>query len=124
MILINSEGDAQAKYQVLRIQLENLKALLVEIYVLSSWKAEVENLERSHIQTLELFQTEFIDQDSSELLTQYYVEINKQLRLLGADIKLLKISRQTETLHKRINQAGDRLTLLLTYCDRIVEMNG
>jgi hypothetical protein len=127
MILVNPKEDSQDKYQVLRIQLENLKALLAEIYQLSSWKTEVENLERSHLQTLELFQTEFTDrisQDSPETLVSYYVEINKQLRMLGADINLLKISRQAETLHKRINQASDRLTLLLTYCDRASEING
>ena len=123
MISINSEGDSRTKDLTLRSQLESLKALVSEMYELTSWKSAVENLDRSHFQTLELFQTQFVDRDSNELLNQYYVEINKQLRLLGADINLMKTSRQAETLHKRLSQASDRLNLLFTYCDRIAEIS-
>jgi hypothetical protein len=126
MILVNLEDGARDKHQVLRIQLENLKAILAGMAELTTGKTEVENLERSHFQILELFQTDFTDRispDSPETLVSYYVEINKQLRMLGADINLLKTSRLAETLHKRIHQASDRLSLLITYCDRVAEIS-
>ncbi len=121
-------GDSQAKYQTMRDRLEAFKILLNSIpenqpknqQAIGSWK---EDLERSHLRIQEFFQTEILDciNSTSEEAIPHYVEIDKQLRLLEADIKLLKITRKPETLTRRINQASDRLTLLSTYCDSLLK---
>lgn len=48
-----------------------------------------------------------------------HVEINKQLRLLAVDIMFLQAARQSITAQKRQAQMGDRLRLLLRYCDAL-----
>jgi len=115
--------NPENKYQALRDQLEELENLLNQMRSLSVWVVEAKNIERSHLKIQELFQTQILDQisPSEELNIPHYVEINKQLRLLGADIKLLKTARQPKTLNQRIDKACDRLTLLLIYCKALVE---
>jgi hypothetical protein len=114
--------NPQDRYQALRDQLEKFETRLNQMRSLSVWAVEAKNIERSHLKIQELFQTQILDQISpaEELNIPHYVEINKQLRLLGADIKLLKTARLGETLNKRIDQACDRLTLLFTYCDALL----
>jgi hypothetical protein len=108
--------DPPTKFQVLREEIENLKSLLDQMRGLTDVKVHIRNLERSHQHTQEFFQTQLLDQilPTEDDLIPYYVEINKQLRLLGADVSLLKTSRQS--LNQRFDKAGDRITLLLTYC--------
>ncbi len=120
---LNPQVNPQDQYQALREQLEKLENRLKQMRSLSVWAVEAKYMERSHLKIQELFQTQLLDQisPSEELNIPHYVEINKQLRLLGADIKLLKTARQPETLNKRINQACDRLTLLFTYCDALLD---
>lgn len=113
--------NLQDQYQALRDQLQKLENRLNQMRSLSVWAVEAKNMERSHLKIQELFQTQILNQPNQELNIPHYVEINKQLRLLGADIKLLKTARQPETLNKRINQACDRLTLLFTYCDALLD---
>lgn len=47
-------------------------------------------------------------------------EMNKQLRLLGIDVAFLQTARQSATSHQRQVQMGDRLLLLIQYCDRLL----
>lgn len=127
MTLVDSQGNFKDEYQALRDCLEAFKFLLNQLKQqdLSSWRIEMESLERSHLNIQELFQTQILDQidrtSANEEEISYYVEINKQLKLLEADLKLLKITRNPEALTKRVNQARDRLTLLLTYCNSLLE---
>ncbi|MBW4522985.1 MAG: heterocyst frequency control protein PatD [Scytolyngbya sp. HA4215-MV1] len=49
-----------------------------------------------------------------------WVEIDKQLRLLGMDLTFLKAARQSTTASQRQEQISDRLNLLLRYCDGLL----
>jgi hypothetical protein len=118
-----SQVEFQAKYQTLRDRLEAFKVELLQIQDLTSWQIGSENLERSQFNIQEFFQTKILgclNSTSEDPNIPHYVEINKQLRLLEADLKLLKITRSPEILTKRINQARDRLGLLLTYCNSLL----
>jgi len=53
-------------------------------------------------------------------LQSFQVEINKQLRLLGMDVLFLKSARQVTTIAQRRSQMGDRVQLLIQYCDALV----
>jgi hypothetical protein len=52
----------------------------------------------------------------------YQTEINKQMRLLATDLMFLKTARQAATQEQRWQMMGDRLKLLLTYCDGVLEL--
>jgi hypothetical protein len=113
----------------MRHELENLNLRLNQLRLLASdqnsmqntLKSEVINIERSHAHIQNLFETQILNQTDQELNIPYYVEINKQLRLFSADLNLLKTAHKPQTLTKRINKASDRLSLLLTYCDNLLE---
>ncbi|HEY9663992.1 MAG TPA: heterocyst frequency control protein PatD [Allocoleopsis sp.] len=49
------------------------------------------------------------------------IEINKQLRLLNMDLMFLGSARQAVTATQRQQQLRDRLTLLLRYCEAILQ---
>ncbi|MBW4661516.1 MAG: heterocyst frequency control protein PatD [Drouetiella hepatica Uher 2000/2452] len=51
----------------------------------------------------------------------FQVEINKQLRLLNTDLMFLQTARLSATQSQRRQQIGDRLTLLLRYCEGILD---
>jgi len=53
-------------------------------------------------------------------LQSIQTEISKQLRLLAMDTMFLKTARQPETSQQRRQQMGDRLDLLLRYCEAIL----
>ncbi len=53
-------------------------------------------------------------------LQSIQTEISKQLRLLAMDTMFLKTARQPETSQQRRQQIGDRLDLLLRYCEAIL----
>jgi len=48
------------------------------------------------------------------------VEINKQLRLLGMDALFLQSARQPATVEQRRSQMGDRVQILIRYCDAVL----
>jgi hypothetical protein len=49
-------------------------------------------------------------------------EINKQLRLLETDLIFLKAARQPDTMQQRQQQIQTRVTLLLSYVTRVLEV--
>jgi len=49
-----------------------------------------------------------------------HTEMAKQLRLLSMDILFLQTARQPETVRQRTEQMGDRLRLLMRYCDAVL----
>jgi len=53
-------------------------------------------------------------------LQSFQVEINKQLRLLGMDVLFLKSARQVTTIAQRRSQMGDRVQILIQYCDAVL----
>ncbi|BAU41375.1 heterocyst frequency control protein PatD [Leptolyngbya sp. O-77] len=49
-----------------------------------------------------------------------HTEMAKQLRLLSMDLLFLQTARQPETTRQRTEQMGDRLRLLMRYCDAVL----
>ncbi len=136
----------EAINQIMQDFLENLKSLQNEITNLASQDSTAtKNLETCYQKTQEFFQTQLANQTSADQIPAdqipadqipadqipvkqisaresnlpYCVEINKQLRLFGADLQLIKTARRPETLNLRLNQAQNRLTLILSYCKNI-----
>jgi hypothetical protein len=48
------------------------------------------------------------------------VEIHKQVRLLNTDMLFLRTAKQLEKRRQRLGIMGDRVNLLLAYCDGIL----
>lgn len=87
------------------------------------------SLQAAFLEAQQLFQLQIAGTDLSPLdaaiatkLQSLFVEINKQLRLIGVDLMFLQAARQPATTQKRQKQMGDRLQLLLTYCTAIQEL--
>ncbi len=80
------------------------------------------------IQTCDRLQTEFqdhiltVDPDhpAPDHHLPYYIEINKQLKLLAADLTLLQAARAIASWQTRHRQAVQRLTLLAQYCQQLL----
>lgn len=53
-------------------------------------------------------------------LPSLHTEMAKQLRLLNMDLMFLQTARQPETARQRTEQMGDRLRLLMRYCDAVL----
>jgi hypothetical protein len=123
-----------AKYISLKSQFEAIKERLAQGLVQGSTK----KLLTFHAQVQDFFQAQILDatdrnhnddnQDqrsliSEELIVAHYVEINKQLRLLGADLTMLHAARNPDTIAQRQQQAADRLGMLVSYCDALLQIN-
>lgn len=68
-------------------------------------------------------QTEALRPELESRVRSYQTEINKQLRLLGADFTFLKAARQAHTQQQRRTQIGDRLQVLIGYCDALLHLD-
>jgi hypothetical protein len=122
-----------AKYISLKSQFEDMKERLAQGLVQGSTK----KLLTFHAQVQDFFQNQILDaadrnhndaQDqqsliSEELVMAHYVEINKQLRLMGADLTMLYAARNPETIAQRRQQASDRLGMLISYCNALLQIN-
>ncbi|MBW4541826.1 MAG: heterocyst frequency control protein PatD [Myxacorys chilensis ATA2-1-KO14] len=49
-----------------------------------------------------------------------WVEIDKQLRLLGMDVAYVRAAKQPETLQQRVEQVKGRLEMLIVYCGALL----
>lgn len=108
-------------YQEFRLSLEELKDVLSQ-----------DTVDRSHLKSSvaklqDFFQNQILTLDSNPLhphLVQQtqavQVEIDKQLKLLSLDGMFLQAAKQPTTVSQRLQQVGDRLTLLLRYCDHLL----
>ncbi len=123
-----------AKYISLKSQFEDLKERLAQGLAQGSTK----KLLTFHAQVQDFFQAQILDaadrkhndatqdersQISEESIVAHYVEINKQLRLLGADLTMLHAARNPETIAQRQQQAADRLGMLISYCDALLQID-
>lgn len=84
-------------------------------------KADVSALQaffQTHIWILNLDE---LDPTLAHQVQSFNVEIDKQLRLLSMDGMFLQAAKQASTREQRLNQMGDRLTLLLRYCHGLLE---
>jgi translation initiation factor IF-2 len=64
---------------------------------------------------------EGLDPADVSKVQSYQTEINKQLRLLGMDVMFLRAARQSATAQQRQTQMGDRINLLVRYCDALLK---
>jgi hypothetical protein len=120
-----------AKYLSLKSQFEAIKERLAKELNSSSAK----KLLTLHAQVEDFFQTQILDaanrdrkedersQVAEELIVAHYVEINKQLRLLGADLTMLNAARNPDTIAQRQQQASDRLGMLTSYCHALLQFD-
>ncbi len=63
------------------------------------------------------------DEDLGAKTQSYQTEINKQLRLLKIDLMFLQSARQAATSEQRWTMMGDRLHLLILYCDTLLSQD-
>lgn len=88
-------------------------------------------LQSAFLEAQQLFQMQMMSLAMDELepaiatkLQSIQIEINKQLRLLAMDVMFLQTARKSVTAQQRQAQMGDRIQLLLNYCQAILEMEG
>ncbi len=62
-----------------------------------------------------------LDPAASESVHGIQVEINKQLRLLKTDCLFLQTAKQADTRDQRLAQMRDRVKLLQSYCEMLLE---
>lgn len=117
-------GCHRQQYEALQQSLSRLQADAAED------NADWSFLQAHFSETQALFQSKILSLDLEDLdaveaaqIQSYQTEINKQLRLLGMDMMFLKAARQSATRQQRLTQIGDRLKLLLHYCDAVLQPN-
>lgn len=72
-------------------------------------------------QIIPLGAEELADPSLEQRVQSYQTEMSKQLRLTGTDIMFLQAARQSTTLQQRQVQISDRLTMLVGYCDVLLQ---
>jgi hypothetical protein len=130
-----------AKYISLKSQFEDMKERLAQ----GLEQGSIKKLLAFHTQVQDFFQTQILDaagrnynddeqserreasemesEISEELVVAHYVEVNKQMRLLGADLTMLHAARNPDTIAKRQQQASDRLGMLISYCNALLQID-
>lgn len=105
-------------YQEFRHSLEELKDALSQ-----------DTVDRSHLKSSvaklqDFFQNQILALDSTGMDTSLehqvqslQVEMSKQLKLLQLDGLFFQAAKQPTTTAQRLQQIGDRLILLIRYCD-------
>lgn len=83
-------------------------------------KTQVQDLQALFQQQILTLDLEALDSAASAKLQSFQVEISKQLRLLNTDLMFLQAARLSATLDQRQNQIGDRLEMLLQYCEAVL----
>jgi hypothetical protein len=128
------------QYRALKTKLMALNGAIADLSEPQSMPAIRSQL-KTHVQIQNFFHNEILEssasgdssdngdraeaqqqQISEEVLVRQYVEINKQLRLLGADLNLLVAARNPATFAQRQKQAGDRLNILISMCDALLQI--
>lgn len=108
-------------YQKLQHQVSGVSQAIADSEHSANLKASVANLQtffQTHIWMLDL---EELNPASAHQIRSFNVEIDKQLRLLSMDVMFLQAAKQPSTTDQRLNQMSDRLTLLLQYCNSLLE---
>jgi len=116
------KSDSSPDYLSLVKELQQQLQLWQEAIALQSQldKAIAEEWQVTHDQIQSFFQCEMVNGDNAEITPQFLslqVEINKQLKMLGVDLTMLRSSRSAATWQKRHQQIGDRLNTLQKYCE-------
>lgn len=105
------------KYQVLVNLLEQLRTDVSNLQVSTpELSGRVATLQK-------LFTEEIIPlaADANSREQSYQTEISKQLRLLAVDVMFLQGAKQTATVQTRLKTIGDRLSILMQYCQAVLQ---
>lgn len=107
-------------YDQLKQLLERLKIQIPTIAAsdLMTHTIEIQQFFQQHILSVSLDELSAAD---AYQVHSYQVEINKQLRLLNIDLTFLKAARSPATVAQRQQQLSDRLNILVSYCDALLE---
>lgn len=107
-------------YWTLKQALEQLEQDLAQAAPSSELKA-------NFLQTQRFFQQQVVPLSEplapaiASRLRSYQTEIHRQLRLVGTDFIFLGTARQTGTIEQRRAQIRDRLQVLISYCDTLLQ---
>jgi len=114
-------------YSSLKSQLQNLQVAVQALLDLEQAQTIAPDLNRSQEAIQGFFQVEILESlaipaETKHLLLPYYVETNKQLRLLRMDLNMLQAARSDATFRIRVQQTSDRLQTLIGYCDYFMQL--
>ncbi|MFQ3627818.1 MAG: heterocyst frequency control protein PatD, partial [Cyanobacteriota bacterium] len=113
-------------YRPVYVALRSLSSsMLAQVSEVGAAPVGVADLRSLFHQLQAQFQQQVVTLDLSGLegaiaaqIASLHTEMAKQLRLLSMDLMFLQTARQPETVRQRTEQMGDRLRLLMRYCDR------
>ena len=108
-------------YQKLQQQVTEVSQAIDDNEHAANLKASVADLQtffQTHVWMLDLVP---LNPASAHQIRSFNVEIDKQLRLLSMDAMFLQAAKQPTTIDQRLNQMRDRVTLLLQYCNGLLE---
>ncbi len=67
------------------------------------------------------FSQEGLDPSLFSIFQSYVTETHKQMRLLQIDLRFLQASRQSTTTQQRLAQVRQRITILISYSQAMLE---
>lgn len=91
----------------------------------SSWGSSIQEgfqVVQQSFQTVLNLGLDELDSDQVAMAQSYYTEMNRQMRLLATDMVFLQAARQKASLGQRHQQIGDRIAVLLQYCNALLEL--
>ncbi|MBW4465993.1 MAG: heterocyst frequency control protein PatD [Pegethrix bostrychoides GSE-TBD4-15B] len=115
-----SASSYQTLYQQAQVLLQAMLSDSTEPQLRAKLATHLPQLQRLFQQSLP---TEISAENNlSEKLQPLQIEINKQMRLLETDAVFLKAARQPATIEQRCQQIRTRVSLLLRYCEAILQL--
>jgi len=110
------------RYQELKQALDQLQQTAVGAQL------DAPRLRQSFLKAQQFFQQQVVTLDAGDLepddeprVRSYQTEMSKQLRLLEMDIMFFQAARQSGTVQQRQVQLSDRLQILISYCDALLQ---
>jgi len=100
---------------------EEMRERVCQLQAIAARRLEVAEFEAVFLQVEQI--DSLADEDLELKVQSYQTEINKQLRLLKIDLMFLKSARQPATSEQRWNLMGDRLHLLMVYCEALLSQD-
>ena len=108
----------QQQYEELQQRLAQADSCIDDSTALKAAIAQVQHWFQQQILTLNLDE---LPDTEAQRVRSIQVEINKQLRLVSVDVLFLQTSKQPATAKQRQQQVHDRLTMLMRYCEAILQ---
>lgn len=100
---------------------EEIRDMVCQLQAIAARRLDVAEFEAVFLQVEQI--NSLADEDLELKVQSYQTEINKQLRLLKIDLMFLKSARQPATSEQRWNLMGDRLHLLMVYCEALLSQD-